>query len=201
MHKLVYASFKAIFLSMMFIFLFDMTFYLFRAFSINQRMETIMTSMQKVVMDNNYLPEGEYIMYRKMFEQLAHDMNRGDTFITGMGTNFNRPADGPTMDYFRTHQDLATGSYSDRLRFQTNKPAEYGDVMVVQTKVQIAQPIWGFSSADMVDPNTEYTAAVPNYAGQDSTYWHRLGYRRTTIYYNYYVPCLKFQKIHSTVGP
>ena len=203
MHKLVYTAFKTIFLSMMFIFIFDMAFYLYRAFSVNQRMESIMTSLQKVVMENNYLPYGDYIMYSKMLEQLSEDMNSSDTFISGIGTNYNRDADGATIDHFRntaiTKASIATGfttsHLTDRMRFKMSKPANYGDVMICQAKVQITQPIWGFGDA-ATTANTEYTNAYPDYNGQDSTYWNRIGYKRTTLYYNYYVPCLHYQSIH-----
>ena len=199
MHKLVYTAFKTIFLSMMFIFLFDMFFYVYRAFSVNQRMETIMASMQKVVMDNNYLPNGEYVLYNKMFQHLAYDMNSGDLFIAGIGTNYGKDANGASMDYFKSHQEIATGSFSDRLIYRMDKPAKYGDVMVVQAKVQITQPVWGFlrGSETPLDASTEFTATYPDYNGQDSTYWNRIGYKRTTLYYNYYVPCLKFQSIQT----
>ena len=61
--------------------------------------------------------------------------------------------------------------------------------MVVQAKVQITQPVWGFlrGSETPLDASTEFTATYPDYNGQDSTYWNRIGYKRTTLYYNYYL--------------
>ena len=89
MHKIVYSVFKTIFLSMMLIFVFDLGFYMYRALSINGRMESLMTSMQKIVIENNYLPEQDYIMYKSIFQQLADDMNQGDVFIAGIGLNYD----------------------------------------------------------------------------------------------------------------
>lgn len=188
MYKLVYTVFKTIFLSMMLIFVFDIGFYLIRAFSINQRMESIMTSMQKVVMENNYLPQGDYDMYKTIFEQLMADMNGDgtmqDRFIVGIGINYKTDPKGTVLTQLIA-QD-STGHNRNILKTRMEKPAEYGEVMICQTRVGIQQPIWGFDNSE---------AQGYHYSGEDSTKWGRIGYRYTTFYYTYYVPCLKYQSV------
>ncbi len=175
---------------MMLIFVFDLAFYVYRAFSVNQRMESIMTSMQKVIMENNYLPEGDYDMYMSIFRQLSQDMNSGDTFIAGIGTNYDHDPTGSGILTSLISTD-ATGAHRDLLVKQMSKPAQYGDVMICQSKVKITQPIWGFGTENHHMASDHYD----DYMGQDSTYWNRVGYRTTTFYYTYYVPCLKYQSI------
>ena len=85
MHKLVYSVFKTIMVAMILVFAFDMIGYLYRAMSLNQRMENIMVSMQRIVAENNGLTPDAYSMYEDMFIQLAKDMNGDDagSFING----------------------------------------------------------------------------------------------------------------------
>ena len=175
---------------MMLIFVFDIGFYVFRAFSVNQRMENIMTSMQKVVIENNYLPPEDYAMYKSIFQQLCDDMNQGDDFIIGIGTNYaqNPDGDGVLTELYSTD---ATGKNRQLLVKQMKDPAEYGSVMICQSKVKIAQPIWGFGTASDSLTHNNYD----DYNGQDSTYWNRVGYRTVTLYYTYYVPCLKYRTV------
>lgn len=193
MHRLVATVFKAIMFAMIFVFVWDIGFYLFRAFSLNQRMESIMTSMQKVVMENNYLPEGDYQMYVAIFEQLAEDMNGDgspdDIFINGFNTNYTRQPVDTLNDLRATKYTLDGGVRPNQniLKKTMSVPASYGDVMVVQTSVNINMPVWNWGGAA---PDDDYT-----YSGEDSREWHRVGYLTTTFTYTYYVPCLKYQSI------
>lgn len=186
MHKIVALVFQTIMFTVLFIFVFDMFFYAFRAFSINQRMETIMTSMQKIVMENNYLPEGDYLMYKAMFTKLANDMNNGDTFILGIGTNYNTDPIGnhlTTISSFETYKQGGTKS-NGTLRQQMSKPGSTSDIMIVQARVRISQPFWGW----------ETVTGDYNYQGQSSDKWVRkVNHTATTFYYTYYVPCMKVQ--------
>lgn len=190
MHKIVYSVFKTIFLSMMLIFVFDLGFYMYRALSVNGRMESLMTSMQKIVIENNYLPEQDYIMYKSIFQQLADDMNQGDVFIAGIGLNYDKDATGTGVltDLISTD---STGHDRHLLVKRMDKPAQYGDVMICQSKVKITQPIWGFGTENHHMADDSFV----DYQGQDSTYWNRVGYRTTTLYYTYYVPCLNYRTI------
>lgn len=193
MHRLVATVFKALMAAMIFVFVWDIGFYLFRAFSLNQRMESIMTSMQKVVMENNYLPEGDYNMYVAILKQLAEDMNgdgsADDIFINGFTINFNHDAT-DTLDTLKaTKYTLEGGKKSNQniLKKKMSVPASYGDVMVVQCSVNINMPVWNWGAQS---PTADYT-----YTGQDSRDWNRVGYQTTTFTYTYYVPCLKYQSI------
>ncbi|MBR4313891.1 MAG: hypothetical protein IKP66_03170 [Lachnospiraceae bacterium] len=194
MHRLVLTVFRTIFLSLIFIFVFDIGFYVYRAFSVNQRMESIMTSMQKVVMENNYLPDADYQMYKAIFLQLEHDMNNGDTFIEGIGLNYTQDAAGAGILTSLTATDVVSGTNRDLLVKRMNKPARYGDVMIVQSAVRIRQPIWGFGTAtNNYLTDTDYFSKGTR---PDARNWNRVGYSATTFFYTYYVPCLKYQSIH-----
>ena len=191
MYKLVYTVFKTIFLSMMLIFVFDIGFYMYRALSVNQRMESLMTSMQKIVIENNYLPEQDFAMYESIFQQLSDDMNNGDVFITGIGMNYNTNAQGSGVLEHLYSTDDTRGTVDDLLVKKMDKPAQYGDVMICQARVQIAQPVWGFGTAKTGYADTAYH----DYDGEDSTKWNRVGYRTVTLYYTYYVPCLNYTSV------
>lgn len=191
MHKLVYTVFKTLMVAMIFVFVFDMASYMYRAMSINQRMESIMTSMQKVVMENNYLPEDSYKMYKSLLVQLTNDMNgkSGSTlvmrgaddynwFVDAIDLNYDNAAVGTLTALSALKYNPATGSSANEniLRTQMNLPADYGDVMVVQARVIIEQPTWFMPSGSSADGLTR-------------------GLRTTTLKYTYYVPCLKYQSV------
>ena len=93
MNKLVYICFKTLALSMIFIFVWDMGFYLFRAFSLDQRMKNHMTSLQKVVMENNYIPQSTYDEYARLFGAMQAQYNNGGDFILGFRSNYRNGAD------------------------------------------------------------------------------------------------------------
>ena len=86
MNRLVYSVFKAIMMAIIFVFVFDMAFYLYRAISLNSRMQSISTSLQKVVMENNYLPSETATMYQHLFGQLIEDFNGGSYSIGADGS-------------------------------------------------------------------------------------------------------------------
>ena len=77
MDRFVLNVFKGIMISMIMIFLFDMLSYLYRAVSVDQRMLNIMTGMQRVVMENNYLPEESEEAFAEIFTNLARSYNGG----------------------------------------------------------------------------------------------------------------------------
>lgn len=199
MHKLVYTVFKTLMFSMIFVFVFDMAMYLYKALSLNQRMESIMTSMQKVVMENNYLPKDSYEMYRSLLIQLCNDMNgqhsdhlvmRGsnrDWFVDAIDLNYNHGAVNTFDSLEATKFNPATGSTwtSNILRLKMSSPADYGDVMVVQARVVIEQPSWGFTSS--VSTGSDYW--------QNSNTSSAVGKKSTMLTYTYYVPCLNYQSV------
>lgn len=197
MHRLVATSFKTIMFTIIFIFVWDMAFYLYRAVSLNQRMESLMTSMQKVIMENNYLPEGDYEMYVTILQQLAADMNgtdAADRFINGFYTNYENSPRGAVLGSLNASRADERGVRTTNiLRDTMSVPANYGDVMIAQIGVNINQPLWNWSNG---------TVGNYNYDGQDAAWvggtnegFTRVGYATTTFYYTYYVPCLKYQSI------
>lgn len=188
MNRLVASVFKALMIAIIGVFVFDIVFYVYRAVSLNQRMESVMTSMQKTVMENNYLPEGDYKMYEAIFRQMATDMNKGDVFINGFSINYNRPDRG-SLSEIRATRYTQTGSEvtENILKRQMSTPANYGDVMCIEVSVNINMPIWNWGNAS---PESEYV-----YSGQAAPEWDRVGYRTNTFKYTYYVPCLKYQSI------
>lgn len=80
MNKLVYSVFKAIMISIIVIFVFDMASYLYRAVSLNTRMESLSTSLKKVVMENNYLPPEDSTLYANILGQMVVDFNHADSY-------------------------------------------------------------------------------------------------------------------------
>ena len=117
MNRMVWCVFKAVALSMIFVFVWDMGFYLYRTFSLNQRMEMLMPSMTKVVQENNYLPEKEAKVYEELFKTIARNYNvaydeKGDAiakngddektganfiFVNGFNWNYSSTSSGTTQ--------------------------------------------------------------------------------------------------------
>lgn len=207
MNKLVYSVFKAIMMAIIFIFVFDMAFYLYRAISLNSRMQSISTSLQKVVMENNYLPSETATMYQHLFGQLIVDFNGGsysigadgslnlndsdinDNFISGMHWNYKIDATGISgmnekTKTYRYNGSSFTPTDVDLVVKHMNEPADYGQVMIVQLRVGVYQPLWGWNVA-----NGKY-----EYNGEDGTKWVRNATGASTEFvYNYYVPCLQYK--------
>lgn len=207
MNRLVYSVFKAIMMAIIFVFVFDMAFYLYRAISLNSRMQSISTSLQKVVMENNYLPSETATMYQHLFGQLVVDFNGGsysigadgslnlndsdinDNFISGMHWNYKTNATGISG----TNEETKVYRYNGTTFTPTNIPlvvtkmekaADYGQVMIVQLRVGVYQPLWGWNVA-----NGRY-----EYNGEDGTKWVRNATGASTEFvYNYYVPCLQYK--------
>lgn len=207
MNRLVYSVFKAIMMAIIFVFVFDMAFYLYRAISLNSRMQSISTSLQKVVMENNYLPSGTATMYQHLFGQLVVDFNGGsytvsngnlsfndsdssDNFISGLHWNYKTDAtnistaNNATATVYRYSNSSFVSTTVPLVVKQMKSPAEYGQVMVVQIKVGVYQPLWGWGSA----------TGVYKYNGEDGTQWVRNSTGASTEFvYNYYVPCLQYR--------
>lgn len=207
MNRLVYSVFKAIMMAIIFVFVFDIAFYLYRAISLNSRMQSISTSLQKVVMENNYLPSETATMYQHLFGQLVVDFNGGsytvsngnlsfndsdpnDNFISGLHWNYKTnatnisTANNAKATVYRYSNSSFVQQQVDLVVKKMNQPAEYGQVMVVQIKVGVYQPLWGWGSA----------TGVYKYNGEDGTQWVRNSTGASTEFvYNYYVPCLQYR--------
>ena len=150
-----------------------------------------MTSMQKVVMENNHLPSDSYNMYISLLTRLANDMNGKDSnvlvqksasdynwFVDAIDLNYDNGAVGTFATLTALKYNPATGSSasSNILRTQMNLPADYGDVMIVQARVVLEQPVWFMPTGSSADGLTK-------------------GNNRITLSYTYYVPCLKYQSV------
>ena len=219
MNKLVYSVFKAIFVAVIGVFVFDMVFYLYRAFSINTRMENITTSMRKVVIENNYMPEETAQVYQQVIGQMVSDYNHAkysvsngnitftdsnpnDNFVKGIQWNYGTEAHVNNNELlglqsevfsFGTGNGWTTGQRRI-VELDMSKPREYGDIQTIQLRVQVYQPLWGWgsdTSGNGIDPNYRYN-------GQDAQYWNvnRLG-RSIEFSYTYYVPCTKYKSTNT----
>lgn len=174
MHRLVANCFKAMAYSIIFIIVWDVCFYLWRANAINQRMESLAVSLQEVVSKNNYLPEEDYKMFESLCKQTMSDMNQGDIFIRGFNINYGR--DAYCKNAVSVNVDKGSGVVNVA-KYNLKTPASYGDVQVVEIGVGINASIWDRSTS--------------NNAGED---WSRsdTGIKFT---YTYLVPCLKYTTV------
>lgn len=197
MNKFVASVFKAIMFSMIFVFVWDTAFYLYRVLSINQRIESLMNSMQKVIMENDYLPYDTAVTYQKLLYQMADDYNIGSGYnIRNASSWSNSSAWTDTsvsmpfvlaMDW--NYLDDAVGTFpsitvsdgvttTNVLRLRMGSPADYGDVMIAQLRVVVAQPMWEFIGSH-----------------DDARTWAHNSPATSTLTYTYYVPCLKYKSI------
>ena len=201
---MVFNVFKAIAFAMIFVFVLDLCFYLYKALNLNQRMESTCVSLQKVITENNYLPEGEYNMFMEIFDNIGKTMNGGkvtdslnsveQNFIIYKKSNGKDHAvsinwkDSPEhmasvpQVYARVY-NKSTGNYQQKnvVHSKLYDPADYGDVMYIEVNVDILQPTWGF---------------VHDRGALSSASWDRVAdYATTTFTYNYLVPCLKYQSV------
>lgn len=209
MHKLVFNVFKTIAISMILIFVFDIVFYMYRVASLNQRVESIMTSLQKVVMENNYLTSYDSQLYAQMFNSMIDDYNgafaasgnQADKFIMHMFWNVGSPAkaaDGSNLSESDGSLDIK-GSRSfyngsawvnrddvNLVHYTMNEVGSYGDIQCVQLVVQVQQPLWRFANSVRGQRGApEWNRAIEN----GSTPF------TTEFFYTYYVPCLRYQSV------
>lgn len=203
MYKMVYQVFKTIAIAMVLVFVFDIVLYLYRAYSLNQRMESLCVSMQKVVSENNYMPEGQYNMFMRLFDDMADSFNSGyitreDGSITQVDESSLSASDARYNRFIIRQPD----NHAVRLNYGQNpvstlptisgvtvggdisQPLDYGDVAYIEAKVEVKQPVWDFigdsySAANFQNSNSELTIAE----------------RSTEFTYTFLVPCLKYQSV------
>lgn len=221
MHKLVYTVFKTIALSIIFIFLFDIVFYMYRVTSLNSRIESVSTSMRKVVMENNYLPSEIADTYSKIFKHMICDYNNvtysdsmtpaqlvgggnnvdgtnGNSintaaFIAGMQWNYYTPATGVGLAVNATRQRWNGSSWTS---------TSVGNIVKTQmnTPAEYGDIMVVQINVDVFQPIWGWTQANGIYdnlaAGEqrDVTKWVRNA-STTRLSYTYYVPCLNFRTI------
>lgn len=202
-YKMIYQVFKALAIAMVMVFVFDIVFYLYRAYSLNQRMESMCVSLQKVVSENNYLPEGQYNMFMTLFDDMADSFNSGyktnedgtitrvdESSLSGTDANINRfivrQDDGHAvrLNYGQTPEGGTPTISGVTVGSDLSKPLDYGDVAYIQAKVEVKQPVWDFIG-------TSYSAA--NF--QNSSTNASIAEKTTEFTYTYLVPCLKYQSV------
>ena len=223
MNRMVWCVFKAIALSIIFVFVWDMGFYLYRTFALNQRMEMLMSSLTKVVQENNYLPEQDMNLYKTLFENLSYSMN-GDKsqyldndeetgenyrFVNGYTWNYSSGSAGTA--YTNTLEDVnatvtnvnGTPETRNILVRTMDKSACYGDIMAVYVSVNVNTPFWTFDNntstfdAAHNTQNVSSNGKVSDGNGSRSIdHWHRnLRYSTVTLDYLYYVPCMNYTSV------
>lgn len=166
MHRIVANCFKGIAFAIIFVIVWDLGFYLWRANALNQRMESIAVSMQEVVSKNNYLPEGDREMFKSILNSIKDDMNVSDTFINFFDWNYNATC---AFDSSTLQSNLGSNKLIKKMKY----PASYGDVMVIELRVSLNATYWtqvntgsrGNSGDTFVNKNTgivfTYTYLVP----------------------------------------
>lgn len=222
MNRMVFSVFKAIALSMIFVFVWDMGFYLYRTFALNQRMEILMSSMTKVVQENNYLPEEEANVYKTLFQQLMRQLNGttngagnpNEIFVNGFDWNLEsgsyatRTYTNNMADINATVSNNAGNSVNRNILVRyMNTPACYGDIMVCYVSVNVNTPFWSFNTnhrassnpngnghnMDLVATNGDaFDSADINSADN----WVRNpAFQTIDMNYVYYVPCMHYTSV------
>ena len=193
MNKLVVGVFKAIMISMILVFVFDMVGYLYKAMVLDQRMKNLMANMQRTVAENNCLPEGAYLSYSTMMKQIATSLNGNDA------NSFVGTRDKGSTALFLNYKDNAVGIPDDVkttlasagggvLHTNMKEVGRYGEIMVVQAAVCVRQPTWNFISND--GTNQRNMANWESSEMKDSP----LKANTTVFTYTYYVPLMKYSK-------
>lgn len=174
MTRFVAVAFKAVAYAVIFVVIWSVVFYLYRAYALNQKMESVMVTLEQEVAKHNYLTESSYEMYEEILGNIQHDMNGGDNeFIQGFRINYSHPCD---------TQGIPDESSNGKVRYQKqlNTPANYGDIAVVELSVTI-------NALDLFyDPNAN-GAANDIQINDDGI--------ATTFTYLSQVPCLRYVSV------
>lgn len=189
--RMILSVFKALATSIVLVFVLDMAFYLYKALNLNQRMESVCVSLQKVVTDNNYLPQGEYNMYKQIFNTMCVSLNGGTgSDLSSADQNFIRyysAEEAVKINYTTDATDVPaeTTNMTDSngkalVHKKLSKPGDYGDIQVIEIKVRVVQPLWRFSGSR--------GALV-------ASDWERYEAGTTDFTYSFLVPCLKYQSV------
>ena len=161
-----------------------------------------MTSLQRVVSENNGLPEEEASVYIKLLYELCNRYNTGsDNFVLDYGWNYSQAANlayaagGSSLmdDLTGSRYTWNSSSYVEKTDVQlahtTMKDiGDYGDIHCVQFKVCVAQPVWGWGS---MSKTTYVQSNVSKGAAND---WQRR-YVASVFYYTYFVPDINYKAV------
>lgn len=171
MNKIVINAFKAIAFSMIFVIVWDVAFYMFKVYSLNQKMESVLTTMQQEVSINNYLPEGAYTMYESVLKGIATDMNGSDAdkFVLGYNINYG-------------HECSLDTSGVSGLTFSRDMQSvgDYGDVAIIELKVTVNSTLLWYNASSS-------SASADRVEDRDSSV--------KVLTYIYQVPCLRYTSI------
>lgn len=194
MTRFVFTAFKAVMFAIIFVFVWDTGFFLFRTLNLHQRMLLLTGQMVDTVEANNYMPDSFWLgselggtdsnpkgTYAVIMQDIVNTMNSGDRFILGYSTNYSTNGSGFTgvqgIDNIST--TVSTGRDDGISYFHPimKSPGYYGDIMLVWMEVGVAAPTWGYE----YDSNQ---VSLEKYASNKCV---RLSYR-------YVVPCLHYVK-------
>lgn len=167
MNKTVWTAFKAVAFAIIFVIVWSVAFYLFKAYSLNQKIESLMVTMQQEVSKNNYLTNSTYTMYEELLVDIAETMNGNEagSFVRGFNINYNHPS---------TFQPMSSGGVNYVTQLDT--PGNYGDIAVIELQVTMNAIEWFYDPAEDGAANQVQT-------DNDAL---------TTLTYTYQVPCLRY---------
>lgn len=171
MNKVVWTAFKSVAAAIIFVIVWSVGFYLFRAYNLNQRIEAVMVTMQQEVSKNNYLTEDAYHMYENIFLDIQETMNNGGTFVEGFNINYGEDSNYIPVD--RGHSSLV---YSTDLQ----TPANYGDIAVLEVQVGIVPVIWFYDTTQNGAANQVQMRDDPGVI---------------ILTYTYQVPCMRYVSV------
>lgn len=199
MNRLVFNAFKAVMLAIIFVFVWDMGFFLFRTMNLHQRMLLVTGQMVSTVQSNNYMPSEFWVgtdatnpngVYASILKDIASTMNNGDVFVLGYNINYTTNNSGFTdLPGTKDVSDILThGRTAGQAYFHgtMSTPAYYGDMMLVYVQVGVACPFWSMK--------TDHNVFIAT--NEDSS--HKKMYSVVRLDYRYVVPCLHYVKQSST---
>ena len=219
MYSMVFKVFKTIAFAIIFVFVFDILMYIYRFATFNNKVENITTSMQKVVMENNYMPAEQAFLFKQMFYRLAYDYNapngaampavtttsntlpfnmQDGAFVLFCDWNYGDNAVFPGGTTPIQVVD-ATGNIVHQqmgITASGGEVGDYGDIMIVQVRFLLAQPMWNFMHSNFTRITAADTATGGTGDQNETTPAQRIANRFITeVDYNYYVPCLQYKSV------
>lgn len=167
MNRTVWVAFKSVAFAIFFVVIWSVAFYLFKAYSLNQKIESLMVTMQQEVSKNNYLPPETYDMYEELLVDIAETMNgeEAGSFVRGFNINYSHESN---------FQPVGTGGVEYVTQLDT--PGNYGDIAVIELQVTMNAITWFYDPAE---------DGAANQVQLDDD----LG---VTLTYTYQVPCLRY---------
>lgn len=168
MHRIVYNVSKTIILSVVFVIIWSLVFYLYRVSVLNDKIESIATYMQYDISSSNYLTEDAEELYQGLFDEIKADMNSGDEFVQDIRINY-----GNDCVYEPNSSSL---NYSEDLKV----PANYGDVAILEITVDISAVTWFYDGSKEGKANQAQQTFVDR-----------------TFTYVYQIPCLRYVSVTS----